>query len=152
MTDRTVHRDSPSLENLRAAARSAMKKTRGFSPEQEAMFIGDGQTLRAHLLAKWQRLLGPLVQERTPAAQETQIPRGTASIVVDIQDHEFGSGAQDPDKIDPLDRVRHMGIVRGTTRGSGKLAALRHRPREILLQIQEAAFVRQTLPKEQEDE
>ncbi len=73
-------------------------------------------------------------------------------MVVEIQNHEIGSGGADRDERVPLDRVREMGIVRGTAYGSQRLAALRHGPREIVLQIQKEAFARQYLPEDEEEE
>jgi hypothetical protein len=141
-SDENVRQGSPSLESLRAAARDAMKRTRGFSLAQEALFAGNGRTLRAALLAKWQRLLG------LPFAQEESAQRGPATVVVDIQNHEIGSGGEHLGKGGTLDRVREMGIVRGAVYQSKRRMATR--PREILLEIQKAVFVRQFLPVEEE--
>jgi hypothetical protein len=151
-SDEVVHPVGPDLEGLRDAARNALRRARGFSPEQEAAFAGDGRTLRARLLVQWQRLLGPLLSEETPVAHEKGAAPGPASMIKNIQNYEIGSGGADRDKGVPLDHVREMSIVRGTAYGSQRLAALRHRPREIVLQVQTAAFIRQYLPEEEEEE
>jgi hypothetical protein len=150
--DEIVHQVGPQVERLGGAVRSALRRTRGFSPEQEAAFVGTGQTLRARLLDQWWRLLAPFLEEGTLLALEQGARGGPASLVADIQNHETGSGGADRDESVPLDRVREMGVVRGTAYGSQRLAALRHGPREIALQIQKEAFVRQYLPEEEEEE
>jgi len=151
-SDEIVYQAGLHLEILGGAARNALRGARGFSPEQEAAFAGDGQTLRARLLDQWQRLLGPLLSEETPVAHEKGAAPGPASMIKSIQNYEIGSGGADRDESVPLDHVRKMGIVRGTAYGSQRLAALRHRPREIVLQVQTAAFVRQYLSEEEEEE
>ncbi|MBN1582151.1 MAG: hypothetical protein JXA89_15715 [Anaerolineae bacterium] len=145
-------------EGLRETARKALGRTRGFSPRQEASFVGDGRTLRANLLDKWQRLLGmPQVQEETtPKGLVRPTPtqpgpayQGPASMVTDIQGHEIGSGIANGDKTSSLDRVREMNIVRGSVSGSRRQLTVRLR--ETVLEIQKAAFVRQSLPQEEEE-
>lgn len=138
----------PDLESLRAAAHQARGKTRGFSLEQEILFAGDGRTLRARLLEQWWRLLG-LSPDPGKSIPPGSAPPGPATMITDIQGHEIGCCGTYANTISPLDRVKEMEIVRGSVLDSRP--TLSARLREIVLELQKTAFVRQSLPKEQEE-